>query len=59
MGISQKVAKGPNPLSMMKKKKVIRKEPKVKKRRLRKGKRSKALSALKKAGGDSQAAAML
>ena len=57
MGVKTKLAKGPNPLSV-KKKKVkddgvpraefpgeIRKE---KKRRLRKGRRSKALSLLKK-----------
>ena len=47
MGITHRIAKGPNPLSM-KRRKVIRKEPKKKKRRLRKGKRSKILSALKK-----------
>ena len=46
MGITHRVAKGPNPLSM-KRRKVIRKEPKQKKRRLRKGKRSKSISALK------------
>ena len=48
MGITHRVARGPNPLSM-KKKKAISKEPKKKKRRFRKGKRSKVLSALKKA----------
>lgn len=47
MGITHRVAKGPNPLSM-RKKKVISKEPKKRKRRLRTGKRSKELSALKK-----------
>ena len=47
MGVSKKLAKGPNPLSV--RKKVIKKNkpPKVKKRRLRKGKRSKELSATK------------
>jgi hypothetical protein len=45
MGITKKLASGPNPLSI--RKKVIKKEPKIKikKRRFRKGKRSKALSA--------------
>ena len=50
MGASKKAAKGPNPLSI--KRKVINKdktkEKKVKKRRFRKGKRSKELSALKR-----------
>ena len=59
MGISQKVAKGPNPLSMLKKrKKVISKEPKIKKRRIRKGKRSKVLSAQKKLNGGERKAEM-
>jgi hypothetical protein len=49
MGISHRVAKGPNPLSVRKKvSRVIKKMPKQKKRRLRKGKRSKELSEMKK-----------
>jgi hypothetical protein len=49
MGISHRVAKGPNPLSVRKKvPRVIKKMPKQKKRRLRKGKRSKELSEMKK-----------
>jgi hypothetical protein len=47
MGIIKKPAKGPNPLSVKKSKK-IKKEVKIKKRRKRKGKRSKALSEAKK-----------
>lgn len=48
MGISHRVAKGPNPLSVKRRApKVIKKMPKQKKRRLRKGKRSKELSAIK------------
>ena len=50
MGISHRVAKGPNPLSVKRRTKTITKEPKKKKRRLRKGKRSKLLSANKKEG---------
>ena len=43
MGVSKKMAAGPNPLSV--RRKVIRKDKvKVKKRRFRKGKRSKLLS---------------
>jgi len=50
MGISHRVAKGPNPMSVKRRApKVIAKSPKKKKRRLRKGKRSRALSAAKKA----------
>ena len=51
MGIKTKLAAGPNPLSMRKKvlKPMSVKIRKEKKRRLRKGQRSKALSALKKA----------
>ena len=50
MGINKKSAKGANPLSMMRRRtpKVISKDEKKRKRRPRKGKRSKALSALKK-----------
>jgi len=47
MGIVKKAAKGPNPLSVKKSKK-IKKEVKIIKRRKRKGKRSKALSEAKK-----------
>ena len=47
MGMVRKLAAGPNPLSV--RKKVIKKAPKVHKRRLRKGKRSRELSALKRA----------
>ena len=49
MGITHRVAKGPNPLSIKRrvKVKVIEKAPKKKKRRLRNGKRSKALSKIK------------
>ena len=47
MGITHRVAKGPNPLSIKRRAKVIKKTPKQKKRRLRKGKRGKALSAIK------------
>ena len=49
MGITHRVAKGPNPLSVKRRTKVIKKAPKKKKRRARKGKRSKALSATKAA----------
>lgn len=54
MGLNKKSARGPNPLSMMSKSKAIKKKlageikkVKVKKRRLRKGKRSRELSQLK------------
>ena len=48
MGIKTKLAKGPNPLSMRKKQAIGFNNPNgIKKRRLRKGKRSKALSAAK------------
>ena len=58
MGIKTKLAKGPNPLSMRKKQVADKDEvPRIispgaisKKKRPRKGKRSKELSALKKAG---------
>ena len=54
MGLNKKSARGPNPLSMMSKSKAIKKSEKgvkkvkIKKRRLRKGKRSRELSQLKK-----------
>ena len=50
MGLNKKQAKGPNPLANMRSRKVITKSKKMaKKRPPRKGKRSKALSELKKA----------
>jgi hypothetical protein len=49
MGIAKKAAKGPNPLSVKKSKKIKKEvKEKIKKRRKRKGKRSKALSEAKK-----------
>tara|TARA_B110000285_G_C14944040_1_gene523441 strand:+ start:706 stop:882 length:177 start_codon:yes stop_codon:yes gene_type:complete len=53
MGIKTKLAKGPNPLSMRKKTGAMtaRDSPgSIKKKRLRKGKRSKVLSSAKKEG---------
>lgn len=41
MGATKKTAQGPNPLSILKKVIKKHKKPKIKKRRLRKGKRSK------------------
>ena len=59
MGIKKKIAKGPNPLSMKKKQLKVADFPgkiaKVKKRRLRKGKRSRELSQQKKAAAAAQA----
>ena len=50
MGYGKKLAKGANPLSVKRKLLKVKDFPgKIKKRRLRKGKRSKALSQLKKA----------
>ena len=51
MGLNKKQARGPNPMSMKRKvapKVIEKKKVKVKKRRVRKGKRSVALSAIKK-----------
>ena len=50
MGYGKKLAKGANPLSVKRKLLKVKDFPgKINKRRLRKGKRSKALSQLKKA----------